>query len=571
MYFFRRQWAKIILFHSIIFFLLFIACFLSNTAFAQDNRPFITDVDQFNYAMSLYEQGHYRIAAREFGKVIRDYPLSTLKADAQFRMAESYMRVGLSKEGVSQIKQFLENFPDSTLADGIRASLESDMLHTRDELFKLSGERDRLRAEVEELKREVKAEAGKRLVAEGELKAQISDLKKREAKLVAKLVTTRKVKAEMEDKVKPSEISQPKLPKDESLRAVQVSVFEGRSYEEVAWEFDALKTSGVNAVIVRVFHNKGDRFYPFLTAHSDEGVYFRTRHVPVVADMLGRIIEIAHEREMKLFAWMTTRYADYGMGDRYDIACKGYDVSSKSIVRCKGLDLFNEDAVRHLEGLYSDLADYDIDGVLFQDDLILKHTEGFGRHAEILYRKNNGSVLDPADMFFIDEERTIQYTPEFWRWAAWKNKRLLEVARRLKVVIKRKKPEAKLALNLMYETVSNPKYALAWFSQNLKAAIEVEFDYYAVMAYHRQMSEELEQDIMQTKFMIEEITSNAVNIVGEPQKVLIKLQTIDWKTSMPISNREIYDILERVGKIKGISMAIFPYRVDIPFNKFRDM
>ncbi|MEE8185707.1 MAG: hypothetical protein V3T96_04870, partial [Thermodesulfobacteriota bacterium] len=67
MYFFRRQWSKIILFHSIIFFLLFIACFLSNTAFAQDNRPFITDIDQFNYATSLYEQGHYRIAAREFG------------------------------------------------------------------------------------------------------------------------------------------------------------------------------------------------------------------------------------------------------------------------------------------------------------------------------------------------------------------------------------------------------------------------------------------------------------------------------------------------------------------------
>jgi biofilm PGA synthesis lipoprotein PgaB len=123
----------------------------------------------------------------------------------------------------------------------------------------------------------------------------------------------------------------------------------------------------------------------------------------------------------------------------------------------------------------------------------------------------------------------------------------------------------------MYETVSDPKNALAWFSQNLIKATKGDFDYYAVMAYHRQMSEELEQDITQIKFMIEEMTSNAVNIVGDPQKVLIKLQTVDWKTSMPISSEEIYDILERVGKIKGVSMALFPYRVDIPFNKFKDM
>jgi biofilm PGA synthesis lipoprotein PgaB len=506
MYFFRRQWMKTIIFHTIICFLLFIACYLSNEAFAQDNRPFIKDIDQFNYANLLYEQGYHSVATREFGKVIRDYPLSALKPDAHFRMAESYMKAGLSKEGVSQFKQFLKNFPNSTLVDDIRAALKKDMLNMQ-----------------------------------------------------------------VNPHLKQPELSPPKLSKVESLRAVQVSVFEGRNYKEVAWEFDALKASGVNTVIVRVFHNKGDRFYPFATPYSDEGVYFSTRHVPVVADMLGRVIEIAHEREMKIFAWMTTKYADYGMGERYDTACKGYDVSSRSIVRCKGLDLFSEDVVRHLERLYNDLADYDIDGVLFQDDLILKHTEGFGRHAEKLYKKNNGSVLDPADMFFIDEEGTIQYAPEFWRWATWKNKRLLEVARRLKMVIKRKRPEAKFALNLMYEAVSNPRYALAWFSQNLKTAIEGGFDYYAIMAYHRQISEELEQDIMQTKFMIEEMTSDAVNIVGEPQKVLIKLQTIDWKTSIPISNRELYDILERVGKVKGVSMAIFPYRVDVPFKKLRDM
>ncbi|MFQ5587116.1 MAG: poly-beta-1,6-N-acetyl-D-glucosamine N-deacetylase PgaB, partial [Thermodesulfobacteriota bacterium] len=253
---------------------------------------------------------------------------------------------------------------------------------------------------------------------------------------------------------------------------------------------------------------------------------------------------------------------------RNDLGCKGYDISSGNLVRCRGMDLFNDEVLHHLEGLYADLARYDLDGILFQDDLVLRHTEGFGMYAEAYYRREAGLELVPSEMYRVDGEGDVYYTPKFWTWASWKNRRILEVARRLMRVVKRERPETEFAINLMYETLSNPRYALAWLSQDISAATREGFDYYAVMAYHRQMESELGEDRIRIKALIEDMTSDAVQIVGDPRKVLIKLQSIDWETSYPIADGEIYDLLERVGRVKGVSLALFPYRTDIPLRNF---
>ena len=54
------------------------------------------------------------------------------------------------------------------------------------------------------------------------------------------------------------------------------------------------------------------------------------------------------------------------------------------------VDLFNDETTERLEGLYSDLASYDdIDGILFQDDLIWKHNEGFRAAGRGPYRQEH--------------------------------------------------------------------------------------------------------------------------------------------------------------------------------------
>jgi len=286
----------------------------------------------------------------------------------------------------------------------------------------------------------------------------------------------------------------------------------------------------------------------------------------VVADIMPALAELAHRNGLKIFAWMTTRYADYGIEERAALACSAVDVRTGEPYRCKGLDLFNEEAVRHIERIYADLARVDIDGILFQDDLVLRHGEGFGPSAEAAFLRDTGRVLTPKALYVTEAGSSkVHYTPLFWRWAAYKNKRLLEVATRLRRVVRKTRPDARFAINLMYENLTNPAYALAWLSQDLEESMNAGFDYYSVMAYHRQMATELGLQYSEVRAMIERMVTDATAVVGSPDKVLIKIQTVDWDTGRPLLDSEVVSFIRSVRSTGDVSLAVVPYRSGFPF------
>lgn len=476
-------------------------------SWAGDSEPYFSDMGQLKYAKFLSNDGKYELAARELDRAIESFPASPLLADVQFRKAEAYLKAGRYRDAERSLRLFIENFKDSPLrGEAGRMILEARRLH----------------------------------------KASIASPRHRQTL---------------------------KIPPEKSpagMNAVQVSVFDGLDLVGVASEFELLKASGVDTVIIRVFHNRGDRFYALADGtrdpYLDSGVYFQTTHAPVISDLLTPLVKTAHKAGLNIFAWMTTRYADYGLEDRVDLACRGFDLFSEEEVRCRGLDLFNEKAIRHLEALYSDLAEYDIDGILFQDDLVLRHTEGFGRHATRLFRKESGLTADPASLYIAaDDNGSVNYTRLFWKWASWKNERLLAVADSLMAAVKQKRPGVRFAINLMYESVTDPPNALAWLSQDLSKAVKQGFDYYSIMAYHRQMGSELGKDDRFIRGLIELMAAEAARVVGEPEKVLMKVQTIDWDTGEPLSNGEVVSLIKGIRAVGGVSLAVVPYRSDFPF------
>ncbi|MBI1911930.1 MAG: outer membrane protein assembly factor BamD [Deltaproteobacteria bacterium] len=492
------------LFHRtvLITFLIFLLSFtFKSKANARNEKPYFTDIGQFNYAKFLMGENDFKVAAREFARLIENFPASPLIPEAQFRMAEAYFNSGSYQEAEVQFRLFISNFSSNPLVEEAAVKL----IESQSRLKK-----DLPLAPVPEYYPERRP----------------------------------------------------------NLRAVQVMLFEGKTLAQVEQELKRLKDSGIDTIIVRAFHNSGDRYYPFASPKAKAGVYFKTTHAPVVDDSLSGIIHAARRQDLKVFAWMTTRYADYGIENEDELACRGYDISTRQGFKCKGLDLFNEKAVKRLEALYSDLAEYDIDGILFQDDLVLRHNEGFGTSMSALYKKETGRTINPESLYLrVGEKPSIHYTQLFWEWASWKNKRLLTVAQRLKEVVHKKRPETRFAINLMYESLTNPPFALAWLSQNLEEANKVGFDYYSIMAYHRQMGQELNKDSASIKGMIEKMVEEASRTIGEPHRVLIKLQTIDWKTGAPLSNAEVVDLIRDVKSVKDVSLAVVPYRGDFPFNE----
>lgn len=245
---------------------------------------------------------------------------------------------------------------------------------------------------------------------------------------------------------------------EQKLKAVQIFQFHAQTLEEVDAEFQYLKREGVNTVIVRVFQNLSDRPFAFFDSDdSDEekGVYFQTDYVPVVEDVLGDIVKIAKKNNLKVFAWMTTRYANYGLENVYDIRCRAWNVKTKDYEFCKGYDLFDGKVAKRLSGIFKDLAKYDIDGILFQDDFVLRHLEGFTEDAQYKYKKTTGRSLNPENLYIVNKETgKVTYKEEYWKWASFKNKYLMTLARHLMKEARTVNPDLKFAVNLMYETLT---------------------------------------------------------------------------------------------------------------------
>lgn len=474
----------------------------------------VSEQGQFNYAKFLMDNDPRR-AAREFARFAGDFPNSSFVEEARLLTGESYLKAALYDNAVRSLQGFIDTTSNAALKERAAGALAEAKLKARDET------------------------TDKTTPPEGLRRVKLSD-----------------------DSV--------------AMRGVQVLLFEGRSRREVMEEIEKISSSGVDTLIVRVFHNRGDRPHRFVDPKKAErtkaGVYFKTTHAPVVEDILGFVLRESHKRGLKVFAWMTTRYADYGLEGREDLACRGYELRSKEFYRCKGLDVLNKRTVNHLVKLYEDLAEYPIDGILFQDDLVLKHTEGFGKASLKSFESASGKALNPESLYIrMKDSDYVGYTPVFWEWVSWKNRRLLEVADTIKDAVREKNPDVKFAINFMYESVLSPPSALAWFSQDLSKAVRSGFDYYSIMAYHRQMGDELGKGQREIEDLIEAMVEEAVNIVGDPEKVLIKLQTVNWDTGKAIPNSEVVRLLRRVKRTAPVSVAVVPYRSNFPFETFKDL
>lgn len=364
-----------------------------------------------------------------------------------------------------------------------------------------------------------------------------------------------------------------RLTKNEKMVAVQVLLFNCPTLLEVEGKIRELKKSGVNTLIFRVFQNRGDRFYPFASPASDVGVYFNSAHAPVVDDILGDLARISRANDMKIFAWMTTRYADYGVENKKGWQAVKYDLGSERFAKAKGLNLFRRDVKNHLENIYRDLAAYDIDGILFQDDLVLKHTEGFSQDARNAFAVEFGRMPNPKefykDIFTADDGRKMvsSYGEDFWKWSRWKNRALLNVASGIMKEVKSVKPDIKFAINLMYEAAISPENALAWLSQDLDEAVRTGFDLYAIMAYHRQIASELNVKGVGLDSLMSKLVEKTLEKVNDPAKVLIKLQITDWESQEVVSHEEINSMLRLINKKGNPSLAFVPYRDSFDFSK----
>ncbi|MBI3599273.1 MAG: family 10 glycosylhydrolase [Nitrospinae bacterium] len=379
------------------------------------------------------------------------------------------------------------------------------------------------------------------------------------------------------------------------INAAQILWMGCKNYTEAEDSILKLKAAGVNTLIFRVFHNRYDRVYgfanpptpPFTTSPSPPskggdtgevkggkggvGVYFNTSYAPVVDDILGKLTEIAHKNDLKIFAFMTTRKSDWLIENNPEFLESVYDFKNEAIVKGESLNIFNPEVIERLKGVYRDLARYDIDGILFQDDLILRHTEGYSSEARSLFLRDTGFKANPIGMYNGVYQKNgkylvSSYTPLFWEWSGWKSRKLSRLASELMSAVREVNPNLKFAINLYYETLTSPRNALAWLSQDIDEMMKYKFDYYAVMAYHRQMKKEMGFPDERIYEILNDMTANITNKIAAPEKILMKVQVIAWDTRISIPEDEIERVSRFIKKGGDVNMSFVPVTEDTPLG-----
>jgi len=360
------------------------------------------------------------------------------------------------------------------------------------------------------------------------------------------------------------------------LRVAQVLLFEGRSMDDIFANLEKLRDAGVNTVFIRVFHNNGDR--PLLEGGPSgrSGVYFQTDAAPVLKDYLAEIIPVCRRLGLSVYAWMTTRRSEWLLSEHPELAELTLDLETGRRLPSHSLNIFHPTVKNRLFHAFRDLAAYDIDGILFQDDLVMRVGEGFSPEAVGAYLEDTGETASPDSIFYLDGTgnplsilSADKYRSAFWEWAEWKNRRLLELAWELMDSARKVRPALRFALNLYYEAVLNPRMALAWYAQDLKVAQGYPFDYFSLMSYHRQIRKELSLSGEEALGVLSTMSRRAVREVGRPERVIMKVQSLDWDTHQLLPGEELDRALEAAAPMEGVSLAFVRSRSDPPLDVIR--
>lgn len=344
------------------------------------------------------------------------------------------------------------------------------------------------------------------------------------------------------------------------INGAQVFVLDEKYAGSLDKFFKEVKSKGINTVFFRVFHNSGDRSHLNISLKCESGVYFETRHACTVNNLLKNMLEYAHKNDIKLYAWMATRSLSF---------LKTENNMSRSLSPVGdnetgyGANIFKKNVRDKLLGLFEDLAKYDIDGILFQDDFIIKYTEGSDKYAASLFKAETGIDVKKENFFrgikeYNGKKVFSEYKDEFYIWAEWKSNQLVLLFKELKERAKTINPKIKFAANIYYETPIDEKAALSWYSQKLSALKSAGADYFAVMGYAEQISSEQNLDKIKTAALIGNIAEKAVQAVGNEKAVIIKLQSKSFldKRMFPYDDYKL--ICRQTKRAGNISYTVVP-------------
>ncbi|MDD3627124.1 MAG: poly-beta-1,6-N-acetyl-D-glucosamine N-deacetylase PgaB [bacterium] len=302
----------------------------------------------------------------------------------------------------------------------------------------------------------------------------------------------------------------------------------------------------------------------FYSMWDDRGLRFENSiGIPVAAKNTEQIINKCHENGIRIFAWMPTSKIPHIIQKYPDCRVLRYDYEKKAYVKEEKGSIFVAEFRNSVKKIFEDMGKYNFDGLLFQDDLMLRVSEDYHPEAIKKFQEDFGFIPEPNSLFQRTKGGMSFTTNVFWYWARWKTKELMKYAIELQNEVKKNNPDIEFIYDAYYDFLENYDYGISWESNDVELALLSGFDRVAIMSYHRQIAEELGitndgaidkfkgyTDFLKTKFP-DDFKS----------RIILKVQTRDFNTLERIPNEEINKLME-IYYLSGINNIIF--FTDIP-------
>lgn len=309
---------------------------------------------------------------------------------------------------------------------------------------------------------------------------------------------------------------------------------------------DRIKASGATAV--------------FLQAYADDDasgvakqLYFPNRHLPMKADLFGRVSwQIATRTGARVFAWLPlTAFVPPPGHELQEHMVRAADGSAG--VGYARLSPFSAKAREFIADIYEDLGRHAyFAGLLIHDDATLSDMEDASPFALDYYAERLGL---PRDVM------AIRANPEWMeRWTKAKTEHLSWFAGELKSRVEKFRKPLQLARNYFAEPILDPE-AETRFAQSLPDALR-RFDWVAVMAmpYMEKAAEPQE--------WLDNLVKSVRTIDGADKKVIFELQAKKWSPDEPVPSAEIAGWMRRL-RLNGVRH--FGYYPDDPFANHPDI
>jgi len=232
--------------------------------------------------------------------------------------------------------------------------------------------------------------------------------------------------------------------------ALSISHTDWSRITDLSTWIEQVRKAGVTTLLIDAGASAGDS-----GMSREAGVYFETSTVPVIADLLGRVIPVAHEAGVAVFARLDLHQAAW-ISPKPDWVSTGRSPNTTMPQSGDMVDVLHPEYQQVISRVVDDLCHTGIDGLVLQ----ARMRKGFAEEISPI----SWAAFEATFGGSVDGNPT---SPVFWRWAGWKVRSYLRFVERLKDQVRRERSTRVLVVTDHASAVLDPKAALMDYGEDV--------------------------------------------------------------------------------------------------------